>query len=272
MRIVCVEDYRRLSVIAADIVVELMQAKPDAVLGLATGSTPIGLYRELVRREREGQVDCSHATTFNLDEYLGLPEEHPQSYRHFMEEHLFGRLRRRPRKTYIPPSLPDDLDEACRAYEERIREHGGIDLQILGIGRNGHIGFNEPGSSLGSRTRPVALRPETIADNARFFSSPEEVPRYAITMGIGTILEARQIVLLASGLNKSEAVQQAVEGPITCQCPASALQMHPNVVMILDEEAASRLENLDYYRELEEARSRMAAILEEARRRTVRAS
>ncbi len=252
MRIIITDDYAELSQRAAEFVAQALCAKPNLVLGLATGSTPVGLYDELVRLENDGELDFSQVVTFNLDEYLGIPEDHPQSYHHFMEEHLFGRLRERPRATHIPPAQPDDPLAAAEAYEQQIRAAGGIDLQVLGIGRNGHIGFNEPGSSLASRTRPVVLRAETIRDNARFFDSPADVPRYALTMGIGTILEARRILLLASGPNKAEAVARAIEGPVTAACPASALQLHPDVIFLLDAAAAAELQQADYYRHVEQ--------------------
>ncbi len=268
MRVIIASDYAEMSRRAAELVASAVRAKPDLVLGLATGSTPLGLYDELVRLENEGELDLSQVTTFNLDEYLGIPENHPQSYHRFMEEHFFGRLRERPRATHIPPASPEDPLVAAEAYERAIHAAGGIDVQILGIGRNGHIGFNEPGSSLASRTRPVVLRAETIRDNARFFDSIEDVPRYALTMGIGTILEARRIILLASGTNKADAVARAIEGPVCSSCPASALQLHPDPVFVLDAEAAAYLRQADYYRHVD----RLMCELEQADGRQLKPS
>jgi len=232
------------SAIAARIVAQTLQRKPNAVLGLATGSTPLLLYRELIRL----QLNWQRVRTFNLDEYVGLAPDHPQSYHHFMWEHLFQHVNIPKKNVHIPDGMAVDIPKFCARYEKQIRAAGGIDLQVLGIGSDGHIGFNEPTSSLASRTRIKTLTAETRRDNARFFGSEEQVPHHVITMGIGTIMEARQIVLLAFGANKAEAVAGAVEGPVTAMNPASALQMHPVVKVCLDEAAASRLTKADYYR------------------------
>src|SRR3954470_20371542 len=200
---------------AAREVAQVLNAKPNGVLGMATGSTPLGLYQELVRLHRRGELDFSHVTTFNLDEYVGLPITHPQSYHQFMHENFFRHVNIPPQNVHIPSGTTTNYPAFCAWYEQRIREAGGIDLQILGIGSDGHIAFNEPGSSLSSRTRLKTLAKQTIDDNARFFKDRSEVPIYAITMGVGTILEAKEIVLLASGKNKAEAIAQAVEGPVT---------------------------------------------------------
>ncbi len=232
------------SAIAARIVAQTLQRKPNAVLGLATGSTPLLLYRELIRL----QLNWQRVRTFNLDEYVGLAPDHPQSYHHFMWEHLFQHVNIPKKNVHIPDGMAADIPKFCARYEKQIRAAGGIDLQVLGIGSDGHIGFNEPTSSLASRTRIKTLTAETRRDNARFFGSEEQVPHHVITMGIGTIMEARQIVLLAFGANKAEAVAGAVEGPVTAMNPASALQMHPVVKVCLDEAAASRLAKADYYR------------------------
>jgi glucosamine-6-phosphate deaminase len=234
----------------ARIIGKLLEAKANAVLGLATGSTPLPLYGELVRMNRAGEVDFSGVTSFNLDEYIGLPGDHPCSYRYFMEQELFKDINIEPGRTHVPDGLADDVGEHCRAYEQAILDCGGIDLQILGLGSDGHIGFNEPGSSLGSRTRIKTLTGETREDNARFFDSIEEVPRHCITMGVATIMECRQIVLFAFGEAKAEIIATAIEGPVSAMVPASALQMHPEVKILLDEAAASRLKQKDYYKEV----------------------
>lgn len=230
--------------IAARMITRLLREKPDAVLGLATGSTPLGLYQVLIGMG----LDWSRVRTFNLDEYIGLPREHPQSYHSFMWENLFRHVNIRPENIRIPDGNTEDIPGFCAAYEAEIREVGGIDLQVLGIGTDGHIGFNEPTSSLASRTRIKTLAPQTRKDNARFFGNEENVPHHVITMGIGTIMEARQNVLLAFGLGKARAIAEAVEGPVTALNPASVLQMHPVVKFCLDEAAASELTRADYYR------------------------
>ncbi len=233
---------------AAAIVAQTLNAKPNAVLGLATGSTPLALYRELVRMHREEGLDFSRVTTFNLDEYVGLGRQNKHSYHYFMHEHLLNHINVAPQNVHIPLGTTDNYEAFCAWYEQRIRDCGGIDLQILGIGTDGHIAFNEPSSSLGSRTRIKTLARQTIADNARFFASPEDVPVYAITMGVGTILEARRILLLATGTNKADAVAAAIEGPVCSMITASALQMHADTLCLLDESAASKLKMTDYYR------------------------
>lgn len=247
MRVIIEKDYDAMSKRAAEIVADLVRTKPDCVLGLATGSTPIGMYKELIRMHKEEGLDFSLVTTFNLDEYYGLPPDHEQSYYYFMQENLFKHINVSPHRVHVPSGLAKDVKAYCESYERMIKEAGGIDLQVLGIGGDGHIAFNEPGSSLASRTRLVALDEQTIRDNARFFEREEDVPRYAVTMGVGTILEARRLMLLANGKKKAEVVARAIEGPVTSQITASALQLHPDVVIILDEEAASELKRRDYY-------------------------
>ncbi len=232
------------SAIAARIVARLLRDKPRAVLGLATGGTPLLLYRELIRMN----LDWSGVTTFNLDEYVGLPSEHPQSYHSFMWANLFQHVNIRPQNVHLPDGLAKDIPAFCARYEEQIRQAGGIDLQVLGIGADGHIGFNEPSSSLASRTRIKTLTRQTRRDNARFFGSEDAVPHHVLTMGIGSILEARQIVLLAFGEKKAPAVAGAVEGPVTAMNPASMLQMHPVAKVVLDEAAAGLLQRAEYYR------------------------
>lgn len=252
MRIVIREEYDQLSVAAAQEIARLVRAKPNAVLGLATGSTPLGLYRELVRMHRDEGLDFSKVTTFNLDEYVGLTPNNPQSYHYFMHENLFRHINVASQNVYIPSGTADDYQAFCAWYEDQIVARGGIDLQVLGIGSDGHIAFNEPSSSLGSRTRIKTLARQTIEDNARFFDRAEDVPVYAVTMGVGTILEARAIVLLAHGPNKAEAVAAAIEGPVTSMVTASALQLHRDVACYLDQAAASKLKMLDYYRWIEQ--------------------
>ena len=230
--------------VAARVIARLLQEKPNAVIGLATGSTPLLLYRALI----ELRLDWSQVRTFNLDEYIGLSPEHPQSYHAFMWENLFRHLNIAPENVHIPDGMANDVPAFCAGYEENIRAAGGIDLQVLGIGSDGHIGFNEPSSSLGSRTRIKTLTPQTRRDNARFFASEAEVPGHVITMGIGTIMEARQNLLLAFGTTKARAIAEAVEGPITAINPASILQMHPDARVCLDTAASAQLKRADYYR------------------------
>jgi glucosamine-6-phosphate deaminase len=247
MEVVVLPTYEEMSRAAAQIVADVLNAKPNAVLGMATGSTPLGLYQELVRMHREEGLDFSQVRTFNLDEYVGLRPNHPQSYHYFMYENFFKHVNIAPGNFYIPSGTTSNYQSFCPWYERRIEECGGIDVQILGIGSDGHIAFNEPGSSLSSRTRLKTLARSTIEDNARFFERAEDVPIYAITMGVGTILEARQLLLLASGQNKAEAVAAMVEGPVTAMTTASALQLHPVAKVFLDDSAAGKLKMRDYY-------------------------
>ena len=249
-----VSDADTMSRQAAALIAELVRRKPHAVLGLATGSTPIGTYQHLIRIAREEKLDFSRVTTFNLDEYAGLPADHPQSYHYFMREHLFDGLGLRPEQTHLLDGLATDPMTECLRFEKQIREAGGIDLQLLGIGTDGHIAFCEPGCSLAGRTNVVILHPQTIADNARFFASTEAVPRQAFSMGIGTILEARCCLILASGSKKAAPWAGMLEGPITSRNPASALQLHPWVVALCDRDAASNLHHLDDYNRMERER------------------
>lgn len=247
MEIFVKETYEEMSKAAAKIVAQTLNAKPNAVLGMATGSTPLGLYQELVRLHKYEGLDFSQVTTFNLDEYVGLPVTHPQSYHHFMQENFFRHVNIPRQNVYIPSGTTDNYDAFCRWFEQRIVDCGGIDLQILGVGTDGHIAFNEPTSSLGSRTRIKTLARQTIEDNARFFDNPKDVPIYAITIGVGTILEAKRILLLANGKKKAAAVAAAVEGPVTSMVTASALQLHGDVIVLADKDAAGELKHLDYY-------------------------
>jgi len=244
MEVIIQPNAEAASQIAARLVGRCLRQKPRAVLGLATGNTPVLLYHELVRMKLEWQ----QATTFNLDEYVGLAPDHPASYHRFMWENLFSQVNIAESNIHIPDGLAQDVPGFCVRYEEQIRAVGGIDLQVLGIGSDGHIGFNEPSSSLASRTRIKTLTPQTRADNARFFGSEEAVPHHVITMGIGTILEARHVLLLALGKHKAAAVAGAVEGPVTAMNPASALQLHPSATFVVDEAAASNLRKAEYYR------------------------
>ncbi len=248
MEIVIKDNADTASRTAANYIAQLIRRKPNAVLGLATGRTPLPLYRELIRMHQEEGLDFSGVTTFNLDEYVGLSPEHPASYNYFMRTNLFDYVNIPEEQVHLPDGLTSDIPAHCSEYEKKIEKAGGIDLQILGIGSDGHIGFNEPMSSLASRTRIKTLTRDTIKDNACFFSSVEEVPRHVITMGIGTILDSRTCLLLAFGENKAEALAGAVEGPLMAALPASSLQLHPVVKVFCDESAACQCRQTDYYR------------------------
>lgn len=248
MEIIIESSPEAASRVAARVVAKQIRLKPDTVLGLPTGSTPLGLYSELIRLHREEGLDFSRVTTFNLDEYVGLGPDHPASYHAFMYEHLFNHLNIPHPNIHIPNGLATNVPAHCDAYEAAIQAAGGIDLQILGVGTNGHIGFNEISSSLVSRTRLKTLTPTTRADNALFFDDEKEVPHHAITMGVGTIMDSRQCLLLAFGPRKAPAVTALAEGPITAFVTASILQMHPDAKVFIDEAAASQLQKGDYYR------------------------
>jgi glucosamine-6-phosphate deaminase len=217
-------------------------------LGLATGSSPLSVYRELIRRHREENLSFKDAQAFLLDEYVGLPPSHPQSYAYVIREELTDHIDIDASRVHGPDGVAADIFAAAAQYDALIAESGPVDVQLLGIGVNGHIGFNEPGSSLGSRTRVATLTEQTRQDNARFFDSVDQVPRHVITQGLGTIAAARHLVLIATGSHKAAAVAAAVEGAVTASCPASVLQLHPHVTVVVDEAAASRLENADFYR------------------------
>ena len=238
-----------LARLAADAVEGLVRANPEAVLGLATGSSPLAVYDELVRRHGEG-LSFARARAFMLDEYVGLPADHPERYRNVIEKEFASRVDLAPGAVQGPDGLAADLPAACAAYEASIADAGGVDLQILGIGTDGHIAFNEPGSSLASRTRIKTLTKQTREDNARFFGgSVDDVPRHCLTQGLATIMSARHLVLLASGRAKAEAVHQLVEGPISAMWPATIMQLHPHATVLVDDAAASRLQLADYYRQ-----------------------
>ena len=241
MKLFKATDYQDLSRKAADLLAAQVLLKPDCVLGLATGSTPIGAYQELVRKYEAGALDFSQVTTFNLDEYRGLTPSDPQSYAYFMHHNLFDHVNLRPGSTHLPDGLnPDPAAESAR-YEAAIRAAGGVDLQLLGMGHNGHIGFNEPCSEFPLDTHSVDLAESTIRANTRFFDSSDPVPRQAYTMGIGTILRARRILIVVSGADKAEILKQAFYGPVTPQVPASVLQLHPDVTLVADTDALSAL-------------------------------
>jgi len=234
--------------LTARVIEKAVREKPNIVLGLATGRTMEALYAELARKCKKEKLDFSLARTFNLDEYIGLPPENKNSYRYYMNYHLFSKINIDMRNTHLPNGVAEDLDGEGEHYEELIEEAGGVDLQLLGIGRSGHIGFNEPLSSLMSRTRQKALTPVTFAQNSPLFDNPNDMPKRAFTMGVGTILEARRIVMLVTGKEKADIIAKAVEGPITSMVSGSAIQLHPHTVVIVDEDAASKLKEKEYYR------------------------
>ena len=225
--------------LAADIFQELINAKPDCVLGLATGSTPLPLYRELIQREKDGKLSFAQVRSANLDEYKGLSGDHPQSYRYFMNENLFNHISIDPANTIVPDGLAEDAEAMCAEYERKIEAAGGIDLQFMGIGRNGHIGFNEPAEAYPDCTSIITLTESTIDANKRFFDSIDEVPTAAYTMGIGTVMAARKVLLLATGKDKAEIVYKSFFGPVDPMVPASILQFHGDVTVIVDEAAGS---------------------------------
>lgn len=222
---------------AADLFEEAIRQKPDCVLGLATGSTPLPLYRELIARDKDGRIDFSRVRTANLDEYKGLSPDHPQSYRRFMQENLFDHISIRPENTIVPDGMAADPDAMCREYEEKIQQWGGVDLQLLGIGHDGHIGFNEPDTCFPGMTHEVRLTAMTRQANKRFFHSIDEVPVAAYTMGVGTVMAARKIVMLVTGADKREILRKTFRGQVTPEVPASILQFHRDVTLICDEAA-----------------------------------
>ncbi len=233
--------------LAARLIATAIQAKPSLVLGLATGRTMERLYAKLVQMHKEEGLDFSLVRTFNLDEYIGLPPEDPNSYRYYMNHHLFDHINIDKRNTHLPDGMTQDEAGEGARYEAEMREAGGVDLQLLGVGRAGHIGFNEPLSALQSRTRAKALTPLTISENSGEFDDPDRMPRRAITMGVGTILEAKRLLMLVTGESKAEILSKAVEGPITSMVSATAIQLHPNVQVVCDAEAASSLSGREYY-------------------------
>lgn len=250
MEVIILADANEIGVVGADAIAALLIRSPDAVLGLATGSSPLAIYDELARRCTTGVVSFRHARGFTLDEYVGLAADHPQRYRNVIDEVFVSKVDFAPGVVGGPDGLAADIPAACAEYENAIRDAGGVDLQILGIGTDGHIAFNEPGSSLGSRTRIKTLTRQTRMDNARFFHGEvDSVPTHCLTQGLATIMEARHLILVATGRGKAEAVHQLVEGPVSALWPATILQLHPHVTVLLDEAAARRLQLVDYYRE-----------------------
>ena len=247
MEIIIQSNCKEVNQLAARFVARVIGKKPNCVLGLATGNTPLMLYKELIRMHQKEGLNFSEVTTFNLDEYVGIPANHPSSYHTYMWEHFFKHINIQEHNVNIPDGMTPDVPAFCKKYEEAIKACGGIDLQILGIGSDGHIGFNEPTSSLASRTRIKTFTRQTIQDNSVFFTN-EKVPHHGITMGIGTIMEGRQCILLAFGKKKADAVARSIEGPVSSMVPASILQMHPNAIFIIDEDAAHKLQKRDYYR------------------------
>jgi glucosamine-6-phosphate deaminase len=243
MEIIILPSHKEVNKEVTKRVISIIKKKPDSVLGLATGRSMLGVYRSLVEAYKENKVDFSATTTFNLDEYIGLLPDNPITFYSYMQENLFNHININPKNIFIPPSMPDNIEKECRLYEEMIKKKGGIDLQLLGIGQEGQIGFKEPSSSLQDRTRVKTLTEETLRDNFGSYKGP----RFTLTMGIGTIMEAREIILVALGEEKARPIADAVEGPVTASCPASALQFHPLAKIIIDEEAGSLLKRKDYY-------------------------
>lgn len=248
MEVVILNGSKQIGKLAADAIEELLRRKPNAVLGLATGSSPLPVYDELAARHGRDGLDFSRASGFALDEYVGLPAGHPESYREVIRREFTNRVNIAPENVNGPDGTATDILAACRTYEESITAAGGIDLQLLGVGTDGHIGFNEPGSSFASRTRIKSLIEQTRRDNARFFGSLAEVPHHVLTQGLGTIMDARHVILVATGAQKAQAVREFVEGPVSAICPASVLQFHPHATVLLDEAAASALKLADFYR------------------------
>jgi glucosamine-6-phosphate deaminase len=248
MEVIIQQNADAAALLVARIIASELRAKPSLVLGLATGRTMEKVYANLVRMHKEQKLDFSLCRTFNLDEYIGLPPDHPGSYRHFMNTQLFDHINIDPRNTHLPNGLAKDLKLECLRYESTIEACGGIDLQVVGIGKSGHIGFNEPLSALRSRTREKALSPVTMKQNGPLFDSPDQMPKRGITMGVGTIVDSKRCVMLATGKDKATVIAKAVEGPITSMISATALQLHPHCCVIVDKPAASKLKGIAYYR------------------------
>jgi len=261
MEVIIKKDYDNVCAESAEIIQEAWGQEKALVLGFATGNTPLGLYKRLIELYNQGGIDFASVKAFNLDEYVGLEESHPQSFAYYMDHHLFRHVNMKKENIFRLRGSPADIEAHCRSYERKIQEAGGIEVQILGIGKNGHIAFNEPGSSLSSRTRLKILTPETVAANRPFFRDESEVPRFCLTMGIGTILETKSVLLLASGKEKAGIISQAIEGPVSASVPASALQLHARAKYIIDEAAASKLEKRDYYLWAYENRDRARDLL-----------
>ncbi len=242
MKIIKTADYNEMSKVAANIIAAQITLKPNSVLGLATGSSPIGTYKELIRKYENGEIDFSDITTVNLDEYKGMPRTNEQSYYYFMNDNLFDHVNIDKSRTHVPNGMAEDAELECKEYEKLVKSVGGVDLQLLGLGRNGHIGFNEPSEAFAKETHCVDLTESTIEANKRFFASADDVPRQAFSMGIGTIMAAKKIVVVVSGADKAEAVKNAFTGPVTPNVPGSILQFHGDVTVVCDAEAYAELE------------------------------
>lgn len=241
MKLIVTKDYNELSKVAANEMAKVIKNNNKAILGLATGGSPVGMYKELINMNKSGEIDFSDITTVNLDEYIGLRGDHPQSYRYFMNENLFNHINIDKNKTYVPNGLAKDIEKECTSYDAKIEELGGIDVQLLGVGNNGHIAFNEPNEALLAGTHLTDLKEDTIKANSRFFDSIDDVPKKAITMGLGQIMKAKKIILIASGESKAEVVKAMLSGKISTDVPATMLQMHRDVTVIVDEAAAKLL-------------------------------
>lgn len=252
MDILIERDADAVAEVAAGRIAALVRARADAVIGVATGSSPLGTYAALAQLVEGGSLSFAGASAFALDEYVGIDQQHPESYHSVIRRTVTEPLGFDPMRVHVPNGAAPDLAAACEEYEDAISHAGGVDLQLLGIGSNGHIGFNEPSSSFGSRTRVKTLAPATREANARFFDSLDEVPVHCLTQGLGTILDARTLLLVATGEGKAEAVSKMIEGPVSSMCPASALQLHPNAIVVIDDLAASRLELRDYYEHVQQ--------------------
>jgi glucosamine-6-phosphate deaminase len=237
MKIIEASDYQGMSRKAANIISAQVILFPRSILGLATGSTPLGIYRQLIDWYQKGDVDFSEVTSVNLDEYCGLSPANPQSYHYYMKQNFFSHINIRPEKTFVPNGLAEDINAECVRYDKLISSLGGIDLQLLGLGNTGHIGFNEPDENFNKMTHKVTLKQKTISDNSRFFDSIDEVPKYAVTMGIKVIMQAKKILLIVNGANKAEILERALYGPVTPEVPASILQLHPNLAVVADSDA-----------------------------------
>ena len=241
MKLIVTKDYNELSKVAAKEMAEVIKHNNKSILGLATGGSPVGMYKELINMNKNGEIDFSNITTVNLDEYIGLSGEHPQSYRYFMNENLFNHINIDKNKTYVPNGLAKDIEKECTSYDNKIEELGGIDVQLLGVGNNGHIAFNEPSETLLARTHLTDLKEDTIEANSRSFDSIDEVPKKAITMGLGQIMKAKKIILIASGEGKAEVVKAMVSGKISTDIPVTMLQTHRDVTVIVDKAAAKMI-------------------------------
>jgi len=251
MEIIICNSLDESSKVAAKVVGKIVKSLKKPVLGLATGETPLRMYKKLIKMQKSGEISFKNCSTFNLDEYSGLSKENKSSYYYYMMNNFFEHIDIELSRTYIPDGNSKKLTDSCRYYEQQIKDSGGIDLQVLGIGSNGHIGFNEPTGSFASRTWVKILSEQTIQDNSKYFEKVEDVPRHVVTMGIATIMESKHCLLLANGSKKRDAIKKMIEGPISASCPASILQMHPRVTVVMDEEAAFLLTLKDHYKWVE---------------------